>query len=577
MTVTLYRIILILVISSAYTGVAQTFDDAKRRADQGDAEYQAIVSEMIRRNEATGSDDAVAYKYAQESSLRKHPLGMFNLAECLNIGIGTVRDTRRARALYAQCLDGLRDMAMRNNARAEYAIAKMYESGNGVNVNEDSSRAYIERAAKHGYAPAQYTYGRRLLSQALSQTDTTIAMAYIETSVEAKYAPAMVAKAFFIGGRDTVKQREAFLLVRNAAALGFPLAEYVTGAYYYSGTGVQRDTVESLKWFLRAAAHKHEVVFGELGYRTLMGAGIPRDTVQSLSWFLVTLALSEESREKLIPFATNYCDILMTDASRSTKAAELAIKFIRQVQHYYDAAMDMDNLSGNQRKVWQRRMLDTSAVSGIEYIGFARNGALRMVVANDTSGSVDGTWRMTEKGLLLSIEGRQETVYKAEIISPGLLVLRDGMGDEYMIFEQCKPSSLSKSGYFGSQKKMWSEPSVRLTKSDVQSDGVITLTFTVDNVPTDGLNIDLFGYSIKDGADEMEKNIEPDFLKGEPWIYENGTYTFTWNAAAQLKQGKDYDKMRVYYNVGYNMDARYRFQTDKTPVLKLSARKKKER
>ena len=93
---------------------------------------------------------------------------------CLSIGLipgvlGTARAADLSQGVaayqrgdYAAALAELRPLAQGGNARAQFALARMYAAGDGVDQDQDEATRWYRSAAEQGLAQAQYNLGVRL-------------------------------------------------------------------------------------------------------------------------------------------------------------------------------------------------------------------------------------------------------------------------------------------------------------------------------------------------------------------------------------------------------------------------------
>lgn len=138
-----------------------SFDQAKQRADQGDAFAQAVVALHYQLGWNTQKNPGLAAEYAAASAEAGHPLGQFRLGAILRAGEGVPKDEQQGLTLQAASFNAL------YNAEDPYSItsaAIMISQGKvvGQNIAEDERRrdaaALYKKAAGMGYAPAMFNY-----------------------------------------------------------------------------------------------------------------------------------------------------------------------------------------------------------------------------------------------------------------------------------------------------------------------------------------------------------------------------------------------------------------------------------
>ena len=102
-------IALFALATSAFCANAQvlTFEEAKQRADQGDAFAQAVVALHYQLGWNTEKNPELAAKYALASANAGEPLGQFRLGALMRAGEGVVKDEKQGFAYQAASFDGL--------------------------------------------------------------------------------------------------------------------------------------------------------------------------------------------------------------------------------------------------------------------------------------------------------------------------------------------------------------------------------------------------------------------------------------------------------------------------------------
>ena len=141
------------------------FDQAKERADKGDAFAQAVVAMHYQLGWDTEKDVKQAARYAHASAKANHALGLFRLGVMLRNGEGFAKDDKKGLELQAASYKALKD------AKDPYSItatAIMIFQGKvaGQNIDENERRriaaGLYKQAADMGYAPAQFNYAMAL-------------------------------------------------------------------------------------------------------------------------------------------------------------------------------------------------------------------------------------------------------------------------------------------------------------------------------------------------------------------------------------------------------------------------------
>ncbi len=145
------------------------------------------------------------------------------------------------------------------NAEAQYTLARMYNSGEGVPKDPAAAVLWLQKAANQGHADAQYSLGTSYL---LGYGVPKNAVAAVEWLLKSAQQGNTLAQtnlgAMYLNG-DGVAQdfRQALLWLEKAGARGQPLAQYSLGRMYQNGYGVRTDETMAAQWYARAAAQNH--------------------------------------------------------------------------------------------------------------------------------------------------------------------------------------------------------------------------------------------------------------------------------------------------------------------------------
>lgn len=164
----------------------------------------------------------------------------------------------------------------------------------GCGSTEDAYGA-LERAAQQGDAVAQYALGRMYHSGEGVPQDYAEALRWFNLSAEQGQAEAQYALGLMhdLGKGVPRDHAEAVRWFRLAAEQGQAVAQCLVGGMYATGDGVPQDDAESARWY-RLAAEQGDVGGQiELGSRYIIGRGVPENHVLAHMWF--SLAASSAS------------------------------------------------------------------------------------------------------------------------------------------------------------------------------------------------------------------------------------------------------------------------------------------
>lgn len=171
------------------------FQDALRRADNGDAYAQAVVSIYYSTGYMAPKNLALAAKYAVLSARQKNPLGVYRLGVMRESGEGGIApNPQEGLALKSASFEGLNNQ-MPDDPYAMTALGVMCFRGEGrLNKNPAEAARLYRLSADMGYAPAQYCYSACLYNGQGVQRNPQLAEQYWRLACAQKYPPALKGK-----------------------------------------------------------------------------------------------------------------------------------------------------------------------------------------------------------------------------------------------------------------------------------------------------------------------------------------------------------------------------------------------
>jgi TPR repeat protein len=174
-----------------------------------------------------------------------------------------------ARGDYAKALRLVRPLANDGDAAAQFNLALMYVTGQGVQQDNTAAALWFRKAADQGYALAQSNLG-----------------------------------VLYRDGRGVPQDHtEAVKWFRKAADQGDAVAQYLLGEQYAKGGGVSQDFAEAVIWFRKAAEQGHAVAKLHLGVMYAEARGVPQDYVRAYMWFNLAAAQGEQKATELLDMA----------------------------------------------------------------------------------------------------------------------------------------------------------------------------------------------------------------------------------------------------------------------------------
>ncbi|MEX0924101.1 MAG: SPOR domain-containing protein [Rhodovibrionaceae bacterium] len=166
------------------------------------------------------------------------------------------------RGEFEEALRILQPLADAGDARAQYGIGKIYETGGGPIVSDPQQAVlWYSRSAEQGVAAAQ----------------NNLALMYAE-------------------GRGVSQNKPQALALWEAAARGgHPHAQYNMGLLFYRGEGVERDLSMAAAWFGQAAESGLAEAQFAVAEMHRLGIGLPQDDRKALGWYQLAAAQGHEA------------------------------------------------------------------------------------------------------------------------------------------------------------------------------------------------------------------------------------------------------------------------------------------
>jgi hypothetical protein len=190
-----------LVVASTAYGQVLTFDQAKQRADAGDAFAQAVVALHYQLGWNTEKNPELAVKYALASAKAGSPLGQFRLGALLRAGEGVPKDEERGLSFQAAAAEGL------NRSKDPYsltALGVLIFQGKAVAQDVPQAERYKEAARLYklaaggapgdwtsGFAPAAFNYAMCADAGHGMAKNPDDKQAYLGKALHQKYPPAL--------------------------------------------------------------------------------------------------------------------------------------------------------------------------------------------------------------------------------------------------------------------------------------------------------------------------------------------------------------------------------------------------
>ena len=276
------------------------------------AEQDALREEFIRRADQTGAaawyelgkayeegdqgllqDKAQAADWYRKAAEQKNTDAMFALARMYDTGDGLPQGKKKALDLYLKVADSYSSAA----ADAMLALWRMYDTGDGVEQDKKKALDWLLRAAKDSHVEAMRRLGLLYAegSDLVERDGVLAALLYSKASEKGDgEASFLLACQLDAGNGKSQNNAKALVLYHKAAQLNYPPAAYRLGKIYSRGEGVDPDLEQAAFWFQRAAEQGNADAQYALGQLYADGYGVPRDLHEAARWYRKAAELGNE-------------------------------------------------------------------------------------------------------------------------------------------------------------------------------------------------------------------------------------------------------------------------------------------
>lgn len=227
-----------------------------KQAALGNADAQFSLAQRYQNGIGVKKDVEEAIKYYTLAAMQKDLRAEYSLA------ILYLKE-----ADYQQAFVWLNDAAFKGNSYAQFALAKINETGFNddsgnpvVKPNKEQSLAMYTLAASSNFGPAQYNLAEILvrskpenLSESAKRERTELIKNLYNGALTSGIKEASLPLAFFkAADKDSQKHLEAFKFANDEAQNGNKNAALLLGLLYDRGVGVQQNRSQAISWYQKA-------------------------------------------------------------------------------------------------------------------------------------------------------------------------------------------------------------------------------------------------------------------------------------------------------------------------------------
>lgn len=207
---------------------------------------------------------------------------------------------------FATARKNLTPLAEKGDGEAQFQLALMEKAGLGGPVDLRSAKLWFHRAARSGFARAQYELAMFFVDDGLeTRADLPRAVLWMTKAATGGSTAAQLGLGLMY--RDgTGVPANAGLAVKwtgKAAQAGLAEAQFQYGIMHYQGKLMPQDYKTAARWTLMAAEQGHTKAQVNLGYMYSTGTGLAKHVVEAHKWFNLAAARGDKeafkSREAL--------------------------------------------------------------------------------------------------------------------------------------------------------------------------------------------------------------------------------------------------------------------------------------
>ena len=177
---------------------------------------------------------------------------------------------------YVAAMKWCRRAAKQGYADAQYSLATMYKNGRGVAEDPVEAVKWARLAAEQGHVFGQISVALGYLSGSGGVQDSAEGAKWFSLAAEHDVLAELMQEI------ELTTEPAEFVL------------QYVLGAMYDFGLGVREDDAEAARWYRLAAEQGYASAQYKLGYLYVNSDGIERDLVQAYMWFRIVDSSGEE-------------------------------------------------------------------------------------------------------------------------------------------------------------------------------------------------------------------------------------------------------------------------------------------
>lgn len=192
----------------------------------------------------------------------------------------------------------LQTLAASGDADAQYRLSYLYAFGKNVPQNYTKALEWIQKSVDQGYEDAQFTFGLLYLGGLWGvKKDSAAANRWFRLAADQGHAAAQfnLGYSYFFGRGVPQDRTAAAFWYSKSADQGNVEAQVKMGMVYSSGDGVPQNYALAARYLRQAADRGNVDGMTGLAWHYQLGYGVPKDNVQSLMWFILAAAKGDQT------------------------------------------------------------------------------------------------------------------------------------------------------------------------------------------------------------------------------------------------------------------------------------------
>ena len=216
-------IMMLVVLNNAWA--AQSVEEGYRALRNGDYKTALSILEPLAAQKNTDAQAALASMYYE--------------------GLGVPKDEKKAVVLAQKA-------AKNENTLALYILYDAYQFGKGgVKQNDDKAFDCLTLSAEGGYPQAQLTIAKIFFYD--KDYYRSFNWAQIAAKRNVANAFTLIGNHYALGAGVTQNDAQAAVFYKKAAEMGDAEGQYWLAEMYYTGRGVEKDSIKGKKWMTESA------------------------------------------------------------------------------------------------------------------------------------------------------------------------------------------------------------------------------------------------------------------------------------------------------------------------------------